>query len=343
MSFSFFKQLKPKTPAELVRQVKDSLAALDTKTMGDPRLLEKSMEEVDKNVKAMKDLLLGDSDTEPTAEVVAEVVLEAIKSDVLELIVQKIPTLAWEARKDCVHIWGAILRQKVNGIQCGLEYLESHTELLDYLVLCYENKEVALNCGCMLRECARYSALAKYLLESLSFEMFFKFVETSNFDVASDAFATFKELLTRHNVVVVAYLTSRYASFFANFDKLLRSNNYVTRRQSLKLLSDILLERSNSAIMMLYISDVRNLRVMMMLITDPSKNIQASAFHVFKVFVANPQKPPQIVNILAKNRDKLLRFLDAFHIDKEDEQFEEEKELLVKEIEGLTSLTPRTR
>lgn len=90
---------------------------------------------------------------------------------------------------------------------------------------------------------------------------------------------------------------------------------------------------------MLYISDVRNLRVMMTLISDPSKNIQASAFHVFKVFVANPQKPPQIINILAKNRERLLRFLDNFHIDKEDEQFDEEKELLVKEIEGLPSLT----
>ncbi|XP_073397022.1 uncharacterized protein [Physcomitrium patens] len=343
MSFSFFKQLKPKTPAELVRQVKESLSSLDTKTMGDTRLLEKSMEEVDKNLKAMKDLLLGDSDTEPNAEVVAEVIQEICKIDVLELIVQKIPTMDWEARKDCVHIWGAVLRQKVGATQCGLEYLESHTELLDYLVLCYENKEVALNCGTMLRECARYVTLAKYMLESVSFEMFFKFVETPNFDVASDAFATFKELLTRHNPVVVAYLSSRYASFFANFDKLLRSTNYVTRRQSLKLLSDILLERSNSAIMMLYISDVRNLRVMMTLITDPSKNIQASAFHVFKVFVANPQKPPQIVSILAKNREKLLRFLDNFHIDKEDEQFDEEKELLVKEIEGLSSLNLRSR
>lgn len=347
MSFSFFKQLKPKTPAELVRQVKESLSALDSKTVADVRLLEKSLEEVDKSIKAMKDLLLGDSDTEPNVETVVEVTQEACKIDVLELIVQRLPILGWEARKDCVHIWGAVLRQKVGSTQCGLEYLESHTELLDFLVLCYENKEIALNCGSMLRECARYGTLSKYMLESVSFEMFFKFVEIPNFDIASDAFATFKELLTRHNAIVVTYLTARYAPFFANFDKLLRSSNYVTRRQSLKLLSDILLERSNSAIMMLYISDVRNLRVMMTLITDPSKNIQSSAFHVFKVFVANPQKPPQIVNILAKNREKLLRFLDDFHLDKEDEQFEEEKELLVKEIEGLasttTTSTPRNR
>jgi hypothetical protein len=351
MSFSFFKQLKPKTAAELVRQARDSLLSLDTKTtVADVRLLEKALEEAEKNIKAMKDMLLGDSDTEPSLENVAEVTMEVCKLDILELFVHKLATLGWEARKDAVHVWGAVLRQQLpaasagggGGGQCGLEYLENHGELLDSLVSCYENKEIALNCGNMLRECARYPSLVKYMLESASFDLFFNFVQMPNFDIASDAFATFKELLTRHNAIVVAYLTSHYSEFFASFDKLLESDNYVTRRQSLKLLSDILLERSNSTIMLMYISDARNLRMMMNLIKDPSKNIQSSAFHVFKVFVANPNKAPQIINILSKNRDKLLRFLDNFHLDKEDEQFEEEKELLVKEIEGLQS-PPRNR
>lgn len=32
----------------------------------------------------------------------------------------------------------------------------------------------------------------RYILESASFQLFFKFVELPNFDVASDAFSTFK-------------------------------------------------------------------------------------------------------------------------------------------------------
>jgi hypothetical protein len=51
---------------------------------------------------------------------------------------------------------------------------------------------VALNCGTMLRECIRYEALAKILLHSEHFYDFFKYVEVSTFDIASDAFATFK-------------------------------------------------------------------------------------------------------------------------------------------------------
>lgn len=44
----------------------------------------------------------------------------------------------------------------------------------------------------MLRECARYEALAKIMLNSEDFFNFFRYVEVSTFDIASDAFSTFK-------------------------------------------------------------------------------------------------------------------------------------------------------
>jgi calcium binding protein 39 len=56
----------------------------------------------------------------------------------------------------------------------------------------YEHQEIALNCGAMLRECVRYEALAKILLQSEQFYDFFKYVQVDTFDIASDAFATFK-------------------------------------------------------------------------------------------------------------------------------------------------------
>ena len=56
----------------------------------------------------------------------------------------------------------------------------------------YEDPEIALNCGIMLRECIRYEALAKMVLFSDDFFKFFEYVEMSTFDIASDAFATFK-------------------------------------------------------------------------------------------------------------------------------------------------------
>ena len=44
----------------------------------------------------------------------------------------------------------------------------------------------------MLRECIRHEPLAKIILLSDDFYDFFKYVEVSTFDIASDAFSTFK-------------------------------------------------------------------------------------------------------------------------------------------------------
>lgn len=64
---------------------------------------------------------------------------------------------------------------------------------MDFIIsFSYEHQDIALNCGTMLRECARYEALAKIILYAEDFYKFFNYVEVSTFDIASDAFSTFK-------------------------------------------------------------------------------------------------------------------------------------------------------
>ena len=87
---------------------------------------------------------------------------------------------------------------------------------------------------------------------------------------------------------------AHYDAFVEHYNILLGSDNYVTRRQSLKLLGELLLDRSNFTTMMRYISSKDNLKMMMILLRNKSGNIQFEAFHVFKVFVANPRKPAEV-------------------------------------------------
>jgi calcium binding protein 39 len=200
----------------------------------------------------------------------------------------------------------------------------------------YEKHDIALNCGSMLRECARYEALAKIMMSSEKFYNFFTYVEVGTFDIASDAFSTFKELLTRHKSVCAEFLEANYDRFFGLYQSLLNSTNYVTKRQSLKLLGELLLDRHNFTIMTRYISSPDNLKLMMTMLKDRSRNIQFEAFHVFKVFVANPNKPKPILDILLRNKDRLVEFLDRFQTDRsDDEQFNDEKSYLITQIREL--------
>jgi len=217
----------------------------------------------------------------------------------------------------------------------AVQYVEAHSEIIEMLVNGYDEPDIALNCGSILRECIRHECLNQKLLESEHFYKFFDFVQKSNFDIASDAFATFKVMLTKHKNFAAQFLESNYDDIFSRYNELIQSNNYVTKRQSLKLLGEILLDRKNYAVMIRYINDPGNLKIMMNLLRGPSKTIQFEAFHVFKVFVANPKKSPPVLDILVRNRTKLIEFLKNFQRDKDDDQFAEEKNLLLATLSRL--------
>ncbi|KAK1353696.1 hypothetical protein POM88_052061 [Heracleum sosnowskyi] len=127
----------------------------------------------------------------------------------------------------------------------------------------------------------------------------------------------------------------------------------------------MLLDRSNTSVMVLYVSSIDNMRILMNLLRDSNKTIKLEAFHVFKLFAANQNKPPEI----ARNKQK--RFFNDFHFDKgielalsrkiiilfctpqsnhsilmrphfasEDEDFKSDKAQVVREIETLEPTTP---
>jgi hypothetical protein len=59
------------------------------------------------------------------------------------------------------------------------------------------------------------------------------------------------------------------------------------------------------------------------------------AFHVFKIFVANPQKPPRVQQILYKNKDRLIKLLETLKANRSDEQFDEDKNTVIGKLQAL--------
>jgi len=211
-------------------------------------------------------------------------------------------------------------------------------DILLGMVRSYERPDVALNYGLMLREAVRHERLASILLhEEETFTTLFRCIESPHFDVASDAFATCRDVLTRHKAIVADFLQGQYDRFFALYLQLIISENYVTRRQSLKLLSELLLDRSNFAVMTRFIAEPAHLKAIMNLLRDRSASIQYEAFHVFKIFVANPRKEALVLELLRRNRDRLLMFLADFLAQREaqDDHFRDEKSFLIEEIRRL--------
>ena len=96
--------------------------------------------------------------------------------------------------------------------------------------------------------------------------------------------------------------------------------------------------------MVKYVSSKDNLIVIMNLLRDKMANIQYEAFHVFKIFVANPNKPERVEYVFVKNGKKLASFLKRFQRerDEENEAFAAERQSLIDRINDIVDAANST-
>lgn len=319
-----------------------------------------------------------EEDTKNCPPLLSSIVSEIVTSHV-DLIPRLIfllpsPQMPFESRKDIAAIFNALMIRRyipyhssqksadinISPLSNGFaDYVLRHYDLiLSHIIRGHTitgSTDSALHCGSMLRSTLRHEALYSKLLlgsrtnssepSNCSYHYVYPILETfvhyPNFDVASDALATVRDILLTNRTIAAQFLEKEYSEVFSpkRYNKMLQSKNYITRRMSLKLLGEILLDRTNFGVMMKFISSAKNLAIIMVLLSDSSGNIQFEAFHVFKIFVANPSKPPEVIRVLSKNKVKLIKYLENFHSEREsdDEQFRDEKRLVLGNLNELSS------
>lgn len=88
---------------------------------------------------------------------------------------------------------------------------------MHFTVCSYESgkPQVVANCGLMLRACSCYKSLVWVilLLKSNDILQFFDFMQSKQFEVLSDAFVTFKELL-RHDDLTAKFLEENHEEVY---------------------------------------------------------------------------------------------------------------------------------
>ncbi|CAI0383813.1 unnamed protein product [Linum tenue] len=336
---------RSRTPVELVQHLRELILFALRNPSDVPKkkredkvrfLSSLSMAELGKTLVEIRTILFGEGQSEPNAEACSQLTQEFFREDTIRILIVCIPKLDLGSRQIAARVITNLQKQKVQGRLVAPQYMESNLDLLDILLPGYADDEIALPYGLIARELICHQVVAKYVLESEHMRNFFEYIQIETFEISSDAQATFKELLTRHKSTVAEFLTNNFDWFFVEYNsKLLESKEYITRRQAVKLLGDMLLDRSNMVVMVRYVSSLDNMRIMMNLFREEKKSIQMEAFHVFKLFVANQSKPPEIIGVLIQNKNKLLRFLAGLTTEKEDEQFEADKSQVIREIATL--------
>lgn len=216
-------------------------------------------------------------------------------------------------------------------------YFLSRPGLLTLLIDGYAAGFCGHATGSILRQCARQSMLCDLIHKSPSFMRFFDYVQVTTFELASDAFSSFNLCLTRHPAICAKWLLANFELFFVEkWGRLLMSRTYVTQRQALTLLRQILNNRQFYHVMIKYVGTKKCLDVIVHLVTAKKikEGIRLDSFHVLKIFVQNPRKTPEIAQTLAEQSAKIINGLAALTPTKEMETVQDILEKLQKSIEG---------
>ena len=102
----------------------------------------------------------------------AQLAQETYNTDLLLVLVQNIARFEFEARKDVVQIFNNLLRRQIGSRWPTVEYLTSKPEIIFAALAGYENEDVALNTGMILKEMLKHEPLAKILLYSDQYATF---------------------------------------------------------------------------------------------------------------------------------------------------------------------------
>ena len=360
LDVSFWWKKNPKTPSDYVKLINEQLNKIEptplpngtniTSSSSDNK--RKAQEEVAKYLVGMKHYILGDVDPKPTSEAIDEFYSAMLSSDIFHNLLVHIADLDFESRKEVLLILSICLNYSKDNKFVTVDYLVSQSKTLSLMLRTMgltlqrrDTYDIFIIVGNMIIECIKYEQLCHIFLTDTQLWSLFEFAGIANFEISTQSMQILNSVLTTHPKLVAREFFSQEKNinlFIRHINKLMAHGSYVTKRQSSKLLASLIIIRAHNVLMMTYINAPENLKLIMTLLTDKSRNLQLEAFNIFKVMVANPKKSKLVFDILVKNRDKLLAYLELFGKEVQDSTFLDEKEFIMREIESLPRIKPNT-
>ncbi|EAY07903.1 hypothetical protein TVAG_064500 [Trichomonas vaginalis G3] len=300
---SIFGHMKP---SRIVKKAMDGLAGFRETTFAEDKA--QYLEIISKNFGRMTDILYKKIDGEEASSKSLQLINEiAATNFILDgiLILSNLPV---EHRRQFTMIFTGAVAYKNNGESPLVKYIEQDPDIIDTIIHLYNNPELAITAGEMLRVCATYESLTKQILSKSSVNQLFKFFTVPLFDVAADSFSLFREILLS-SPIAKQYIRDNYDFIVEKLNQFSEKSHYASSLQSLRLIRELI--ETNEVFNMLYLSSDRNFDLILQHFTSQYKNIAIEALKIFKLFIDFKKSSEKIRKFTKDNKDNLIKYADA--------------------------------
>ena len=181
---------------------------------------------------------------------------------------------------------------------------------------------------------------------ALIFELISLINRSCSDEIALYSFNVLSILLTTNKEESARFLLKNYDELIIKFRQLIRIDNHnkLRQKQFLGLLTELLLENSNSSFRKKFKSGVINLKIIMNLLKSKNETIVYDAFHIFAIFATSPKKTREIHIVLWRNtkQNNLISFVNGLLPNRSQkyENWDNEKQTVIENLNKLP--TPKT-
>lgn len=208
------------------------------------------------------------------------------------------------------------------------KYLINHKEALDTLLSYLAIPKLSSIANILIRECIRNESFVSYLFEYQYVSSFIIYLLGDNFEMVTNAFKTYEEMLNSQISVSSAYIQSHYDIFSLHFKQLLRSNVYIVSLLSIPLILNFITREECRPILMYFVNDPYNLECICRHLESRSKKVRSNAYSIFKLFVINPHRTQLIRTELHENKTKLIRLIQKVQLPDDEELLNERRSVI---------------
>lgn len=242
----------------------------------------------------------------------------------------------------CKELLNLILRLLGAGVQLERDIVNNIDSVVPSLITCFKTVELYVMCGQFFRDLLQYSSIHEAALQTDYVDTLERIIMEMPFEIASDACDSLKALLLCEKPFGIRYLEQNYDQVMRCVEGMCQKDYYY-KRQSLSFLYQILTIPGNLQFADKYSLNENNLmNVMNMLREEDSVQVKTEVFYLFAVILKRVNSMGrQKLNtasykIIKKNNRKLISFFEKFQVDREDEDFQDDR---VDVIESLKTIS----